>query len=61
MRAAGELPLGLGVCVCACACGCRCPDSGGQYLMGGPIWSEPIHDQQFVAGLLKSLDQDKAR
>lgn len=28
----------------------RCPDSGSGYLMGGPLWAEPIHDFEFVKG-----------
>jgi hypothetical protein len=29
--------------------------------MGGPIWADPIHDVDFVKGLLQSLDKDKSR
>lgn len=30
--------------------GGRCPDSGSGLIMGGPIWSQPIHDVEFVKG-----------
>lgn len=30
--------------------GGRCPDSGSNLLMGGPIWSQPLHDFDFVQG-----------
>eukprot|EP00195_Chlamydomonas_chlamydogama_P004170 CAMPEP_0202922836 /NCGR_PEP_ID=MMETSP1392-20130828/78133_1 /ASSEMBLY_ACC=CAM_ASM_000868 /TAXON_ID=225041 /ORGANISM="Chlamydomonas chlamydogama, Strain SAG 11-48b" /LENGTH=576 /DNA_ID=CAMNT_0049616487 /DNA_START=1623 /DNA_END=3353 /DNA_ORIENTATION=+ len=39
----------------------RCPETGSGFLMGGPIWSEPIHDMAFVEGLLQDLERDKDR
>lgn len=30
--------------------GGACPDSGSGLIMGGAIWSQPIHDQEFVKG-----------
>ncbi len=39
----------------------RCPDCDSGYIMGGPIWSEPIHDHAFVQGLVQELDKDKDR
>eukprot|EP00878_Enallax_costatus_P040089 GHUV01046073.1.p1 GENE.GHUV01046073.1~~GHUV01046073.1.p1 ORF type:complete len:436 (+),score=123.03 GHUV01046073.1:390-1697(+) len=38
----------------------RCPESGSGFLMGGPIWSEPIHNQEWVAGLLQQMDTEQA-
>ncbi|GFH17151.1 tRNA (guanine(26)-N(2))-dimethyltransferase, partial [Haematococcus lacustris] len=38
----------------------RCPDSGSAYIMGGPMWVEPLHDPQFVAGLLTDIQADRA-
>lgn len=40
---------------------CRCPDCESGYIMGGPLWSDPLHDPEFVAGLLQDLERDKAR
>jgi len=39
----------------------RCPETGSSYLMGGPIWSDPIHDPTFVQALISDLDRDKSR
>eukprot|EP00955_Chlamydomonas_euryale_P058761 357202-Chlamydomonas_euryale.AAC.23 len=39
----------------------RCPDTGSGYLMGGPIWSGPIHDRSFLTGLMEDLDRDQER
>eukprot|EP00798_Chlamydomonas_sp_ICE-L_P005931 gene5931-33505_t len=37
----------------------KCPDTGSGFIMGGPIWAEPIHDFEFVkGGLLRSLEPD---
>ena len=46
---------------CLLAHSVRCPDTGSNYLMGGPLWAEPIHDQAFVKGLLTEMEGDKAR
>ncbi|KXZ45265.1 hypothetical protein GPECTOR_56g361 [Gonium pectorale] len=35
----------------------RCPETGSGYLMGGPIWSGPLHDQAFVQELLTEFDE----
>ncbi|CAM9249887.1 unnamed protein product [Phaeothamnion confervicola] len=32
-----------------------CPQTGGGMRIGGPIWSDPIHNQPFVRGLLAKL------
>lgn len=38
-----------------------CPESGAAFLMGGPIWARPLHDQAWVAGLLQQMDQESGR
>lgn len=35
-----------------------CPECGGRFHVGGPLWSEPIHDQAFVDGLLQDIETD---
>eukprot|EP00967_Tisochrysis_lutea_P064904 scaffold84210_cov26-Tisochrysis_lutea.AAC.1 len=37
-----------------------CPETGSSYLMGGPIWVDPIHDPSFVKTLIADLDRDKS-
>ncbi len=32
-----------------------------RFLIGGPIWAEPIHDRAWVSSLLQELEADKAR
>ncbi|GAX81061.1 hypothetical protein CEUSTIGMA_g8496.t1 [Chlamydomonas eustigma] len=39
----------------------KCPETGSGYLMGGPIWSDPMHDHSFVKGLMADMDRDKDR
>lgn len=39
----------------------RCPETGSGYIMGGPIWAEPIHDHEFVKGLMADIERDKSR
>ncbi|KAG1676768.1 hypothetical protein FOA52_005057 [Chlamydomonas sp. UWO 241] len=39
----------------------RCPETGSGYLMGGPIWTEPIHDADFLKGLMADIDRDQER
>jgi tRNA G26 N,N-dimethylase Trm1 len=29
--------------------------------MGGPIWAKPIHDQDFVKGMLDKMESEKER
>ncbi|GIL63660.1 hypothetical protein Vafri_17687 [Volvox africanus] len=33
----------------------RCPDTGSGFIMGGPIWSAPIHDVDFIQELLTEI------
>jgi tRNA (guanine26-N2/guanine27-N2)-dimethyltransferase len=33
----------------------NCPECGRTHYMGGPIWSDPIHDQNFVTQLLENI------
>lgn len=40
---------------------CRCPESGSGYLMGGPIWARPLHDQEWVDGLLRQMSEESGR
>jgi hypothetical protein len=36
-----------------------CPETGARFLVGGPLWAEPIHHQEWVAQLLGDLDSRK--
>lgn len=42
-------------------CPSRCPESGSGFLMGGPIWARPLHDQEWVAGLLQQMEGESER
>ena len=37
-----------------------CPHCGWHFNMGGPFWSEPIHDQQWVSDIKKQVEENKA-
>ena len=37
----------------------RCNDCGWHYNMGGPIWSDPIHDKQWVKNILAEVEKNK--
>ncbi|KAI4352397.1 hypothetical protein L6164_006655 [Bauhinia variegata] len=39
----------------------ECSDCGKKFNMGGPIWSAPIHDQDFVASMLADVKSMKDR
>ncbi|KAL9157911.1 hypothetical protein ABFS82_08G034200 [Erythranthe guttata] len=39
----------------------ECSDCGKKYNMGGPIWSAPIHDQEWVASILADVKLIKDR
>ncbi|KAL8199399.1 hypothetical protein R6Q57_012967 [Mikania cordata] len=39
----------------------ECSDCGKKYNMGGPIWSDPIHDQDWVASILADVKAMKHR
>ncbi|KAK7266617.1 hypothetical protein RIF29_19266 [Crotalaria pallida] len=39
----------------------ECTDCGKKFNMGGPIWSAPIHDQEWVASMLADVKSVKAR
>ncbi|KAM0005590.1 putative tRNA (guanine(26)-N(2))-dimethyltransferase [Helianthus debilis subsp. tardiflorus] len=39
----------------------ECSDCGKKYNMGGPIWSAPIHDQDWVTSILSDMKSMKAR
>ncbi|KAK9808261.1 hypothetical protein WJX73_004388 [Symbiochloris irregularis] len=38
----------------------QCEETGSGFLMGGPIWAEPLHDPQWVAAILKSVQEEGA-
>lgn len=33
----------------------HCPETGANFLMGGPFWADPIHNMDWVQGILKSV------
>lgn len=33
----------------------HCPETGSGFIMGGPVWSEPLHDVQFVEAVLEEI------
>uniref|UniRef100_A0A2P2LIN7 tRNA (guanine(26)-N(2))-dimethyltransferase n=1 Tax=Rhizophora mucronata TaxID=61149 RepID=A0A2P2LIN7_RHIMU len=37
----------------------ECSDCGKKFNMGGPIWSAPIHDQEWLTSILEDVKQDK--
>ncbi|GER49286.1 tRNA (guanine(26)-N(2))-dimethyltransferase [Striga asiatica] len=39
----------------------ECTDCGKKYNMGGPIWSAPIHDQEWVNSILTDVKSMKSR
>lgn len=39
----------------------QCSDCGKSYNMGGPIWSAPIHDQEWVTSILDDVKTMKDR
>ncbi|KAM0004918.1 putative tRNA (guanine(26)-N(2))-dimethyltransferase [Helianthus debilis subsp. tardiflorus] len=39
----------------------ECSDCGKKYNMGGPIWSDPIHDQDWVSSILADVKAMKIR
>ncbi|CAL1356622.1 unnamed protein product [Linum trigynum] len=39
----------------------ECTDCGKKFNMGGPIWSAPIHDTEWVASMLEDVKSIKAR
>lgn len=39
----------------------ECGDCGKKYNMGGPIWSAPIHDQEWVTFILDNVNTMKDR
>ncbi|KAI3771155.1 hypothetical protein L6452_02313 [Arctium lappa] len=39
----------------------ECNDCGKKYNMGGPIWSTPIHDQDWVTSILADVKSMKER
>lgn len=39
----------------------ECSDCGKKFNMGGPIWSAPIHDQEWVTSILANVKSMKDR
>ena len=39
--------------------GSSCIECGQKFQIGGPIWSEPIHDKEFVHSMLNRLSGEK--
>jgi tRNA (guanine26-N2/guanine27-N2)-dimethyltransferase len=37
----------------------QCPETGSGFQMGGPFWAEPLHDPEWVQGLLQQVRRDK--
>ena len=33
----------------------HCPETGANFLMGGPFWADPIHNMDWVHGILTSV------
>lgn len=38
-----------------------CPDTGGRWIVGGPVWGGALHDQGWIADLLSELAAHPAR
>lgn len=39
--------------------GTRCDNCGGKFKLGGPIWADPIHNQEFVDQLLTHIQDNQ--
>lgn len=37
----------------------KCPETGSKFSIGGPIWAEPIHDPEWVKGILADMEAEK--
>uniref|UniRef100_A0A453AP11 Methyltransferase n=1 Tax=Aegilops tauschii subsp. strangulata TaxID=200361 RepID=A0A453AP11_AEGTS len=33
----------------------ECSECGGKFVMGGPIWSDPIHDRDWATSILSNI------
>ena len=33
----------------------QCPETGANFLMGGPFWADPIHNMDWVVSILKHV------
>ena len=44
---------------CGPSVGRTCDQCGHNFKIGGPIWSEPIHDRQFMADLQADVTKEK--
>uniref|UniRef100_A0A182JDC6 tRNA (guanine(26)-N(2))-dimethyltransferase n=1 Tax=Anopheles atroparvus TaxID=41427 RepID=A0A182JDC6_ANOAO len=41
--------------------GSRCEHCNHQHHMGGPIWSAPLHDEEFLAELMRTVEQEESK
>ena len=39
--------------------GKECEECGFKFKIGGPIWSKPMHDAEFIGGLLSDIKSEK--
>ncbi|KAK9806734.1 hypothetical protein WJX72_000916 [[Myrmecia] bisecta] len=39
----------------------QCPETGGNFVMGGPYWAEPIHDMAWVNGILADVQAQRGQ
>lgn len=39
----------------------KCPETGAAYLVGGPLWSEPIHDMTWAQAIKDDVDAQPGR
>lgn len=37
----------------------QCPECSAAYQIGGPIWLDPIHNQEFVDRVLKKMEEGR--
>lgn len=39
----------------------QCPETGSSFTMGGPMWADPIHDPDWIKGILELVTANKER
>jgi tRNA (guanine26-N2/guanine27-N2)-dimethyltransferase len=39
----------------------HCPETGASYTIGGPIWSDPIHDKEWIKGVLTHMKSSQKK
>ena len=40
--------------------GTSCSECGQKFQIGGPIWSEAIHDKEFIDSMLRRLSEEQS-